>query len=105
VDGDEGEVPTRRIQPIGLITNELVINAAKHGGGSLEVSYRVKDGISKLTVCDQGEGLPANFDPATSVKGLGMKVVRTLAKQLNGRVEAHANPSGRGSCFQVIFPA
>jgi two-component sensor histidine kinase len=105
VDGNEGEVPTRRIQPIGLITNELVTNAVKHGGGKLEVTYRVREGISELTICDQGEGLPADFDPATSVKGLGMKVVRTLAKQLNGRVEARRNPSGRGSCFQVSFPA
>lgn len=31
VHGDEGDVPTERIQPIGLIVNEFVTNSAKHG--------------------------------------------------------------------------
>lgn len=31
VDGDNGLLPTTAIQPVGLIVNELVINAAKHG--------------------------------------------------------------------------
>jgi two-component sensor histidine kinase len=104
VDGDEGEVPTRRIQPIGLITNELVTNAVKHGGGKVELSFRIKDGMNELTVRDEGIGLPGGFDSANSTNGLGMKVVRALAKQLGGTVGARANTSGQGSCFSVTFP-
>ena len=37
VDGDEGDIPTTRIQPIGLVVNELVTNAAKHGTGTIAV--------------------------------------------------------------------
>jgi two-component sensor histidine kinase len=104
VSGDEGTVPTTMIQPIGLMTNELVTNAAKHGSGKVEVVYRVEGGRRRLSVCDQGPGVPANFDPANS-RGLGMKVANILAKQLGGALEAAPNPDGQGACFRVEFPA
>jgi two-component sensor histidine kinase len=102
VSGDEGMVPTTMIQPIGLLTNELVTNAAKHGAGKINVIYRVKGDRRELSVCDQGAGVPADFDVAHS-EGLGMRVVRVLAKQLGGQVEAMANSSGQGACFRVAF--
>jgi two-component sensor histidine kinase len=105
VHGDEGQVATARIQPIGLLVNELVTNAAKHGMGQIEVTYRIDGDLHELSVCDNGKGLPAGFDPDQSVTGLGMRVVKIVAKQLGGRVSAHPNPTGRGSCFMVAFPA
>jgi len=104
VDGDEVHVPTTWIQPIGLITNELVTNAAKHGAGTILVSYRADGAAHSLSVCDEGEGLPADFDPGRS-KGLGMKVVTTLARQLNGRIEVAPIAGARGSCISVTFAA
>ena len=103
VHGNEGNVPTTRIQPIGLLVNELVTNAAKHGMGKIDVTYRIESDVHELSVCDDGEGLPAGFDPAQSVTGLGMRVVTILASQLGGRMTAHPNPTGRGSCFTVTF--
>ncbi|MFC6488194.1 sensor histidine kinase [Nitratireductor sp. GCM10026969] len=105
VDGDEGNVPTERIQPIGLIVNELVTNAAKHGATNINVVYHLKDGMHELSVRDNGEGLPPGFDLEQSASGLGMKVVKALADQLGGRVSAVPNPSGCGCCFTVAFPA
>ncbi|MDB5579421.1 MAG: hypothetical protein JWR80_4597 [Bradyrhizobium sp.] len=102
VRGDEGRVPTIRIQPIGLMVNELVTNAAKHGAGRIKVNYKIHSDIHELTVCDEGEGLPADFDPK-SASGLGMKVLDTLVKQLRGEMTAEPNPAGRGSCFKVIY--
>jgi len=104
VEGDDGKVPTTQVQPIGLIVNELVVNAAKHGAGRITVSYRCGDECV-LSVCDQGKGLRRGFDPAKSVAGLGMKVVGVLAKQLRGKLTAGRNPAGRGACFTVTFPA
>lgn len=104
VSGDEGLVPTAMIQPIGLLTNELVTNAAKHGAGKVEVIYRVEDGRRRLSVCDEGRGVPDNFNPNRS-GGLGMKVVGVLARQLGGTLEVLPNPGGRGACFQVAFAA
>ena len=105
VHGDEGNVPTTRIQPIGLLVNELVTNAAKHTMGKIDVTYRIEGDIHELNVCDDGDGLPAGFDPEQSMTGLGMRVVTILASQLGGRVTAHLNPTGRGACFTVAFPA
>jgi two-component sensor histidine kinase len=103
VEGDEGKVPTTRIQPIGLMLNELVANAAKHGAGNINVEYKIGGGRHELSVCDEGEGLPTDFDSKNG-DGLGMKVVRTLAGQLGGRLRANANPRGRGACFKVDYP-
>lgn len=103
VDGDNGLLPTTAIQPVGLIVNELVINAAKHGAGKVNVAYRC-NGVRKITVCDEGSGLPPGFDPATNPNGLGMKIADVLAKQLGGSFEAGSNPAGKGACFTVTFP-
>lgn len=97
-------LPTTLIQPVGLIVNELVTNAAKHGAGKIIVGYKTRDAHRELIVCDQGEGFPQGFDPATSTRGLGMKIVDVLAKQLGGVVSARQNPAGRGACFAVTFP-
>lgn len=105
VEGTEITVPTRRILPIGLLLNELVTNAAKHGAGTIQVSFdRGADGNCALRVTDEGMGLAANFDPANPGNGLGMKVVGALTKQLEGELFAGPNPTGRGACFTVIFP-
>jgi two-component sensor histidine kinase len=103
VDGDEGDVPTTTIQPIGLLVNELVTNAAKHGGGDIEVSYSVRDGVHKLSVCDGGKGLPANFKPAEERASLGMRVVTVLVGELGGELQAGSRPDGSGACFTVSF--
>lgn len=105
VDGDKGMLPTIFVQPVGLIVNELVTNAAKHGAGKINVTFKATDASGReLIVCDQGKGLSANFDPATSIRGLGMKIVQVLASQLSGTFSAGANPSGSGACFAVKFP-
>jgi two-component sensor histidine kinase len=104
VDGEQDFLPTTSIQSVGLIVNELVVNAAKHGAGKINVTYKPGDADRKLIVCDQGKGLPDGFDPARSVRGLGMKIVDVLAKQLGGVVAARPNPSGTGACFAVTIP-
>ena len=101
--GEDGLLPTTVIQPVGLIVNELVTNAAKHGAGKITVTYKCHD-VHELIICDQGVGFPAGFDPATSSTGLGMRVVHVLATQLGGGVKAGVNPAGHGGCFTVTFP-
>lgn len=102
VEGDEGMVPTTKIQPIGLMLNELITNAAKHGGGRIDVAYNIVGDKHELSVCDEGEGLGSDFN-AEKTSGLGMKVVTALARQLGGNMSAQANPAGRGACFKVAY--
>jgi len=104
VAGDEGKVPTTWIQPIGLIANELVTNAAKHGAGRIELTFRVTQDEHQLIVCDHGAGLPEGFDLDDKRSSLGMRVVTSLARQLGGTLSASRRPDGDGACFTVRFP-
>ena len=104
VEGDDEMVPATSIQAIGLIANELVTNAAKHGAGKIEVGFRIFNDMHELVVCDEGKGLPAGFDAHTASAGLGMRVITTLAKQLHGTLDAGQRDDGSGACFIVRFP-
>jgi two-component sensor histidine kinase len=104
VTGDNDPVPTTLIQPIGLIANEMVTNAAKHGAGRIDVSFRRHEAIRQLRFSNNGAAFAEAFDPKTS-KGLGMRVINSLVRQLNGTLEAETLPDGAGAAFTVTFPA
>jgi two-component sensor histidine kinase len=90
--------------PVGLIAQELVTNAFKHGlagDGSAEIVVKlVREGDTAiLTVRDNGAGLPA--DGATV--GTGLRLVTRLTDQIGGRFRSRPNPGG-GAHFRVTFP-
>jgi two-component sensor histidine kinase len=96
-------LPTEQIVPLGLIVAELVANAAKHGAGGITVSLSpVPEGGWSLSVSDEGGGLPADFDPATTT-GFGMRVISTLVGQLHGRLSFGGN-GGQGVSITMLFP-
>src|SRR5690606_37108653 len=43
VEGTAGIIPTSQIVPIGLLVNELVTNAVKHGAGRIDVTFTSAD--------------------------------------------------------------
>ena len=102
VEGDDSAVPTDWVQPIGLITNELVTNAAKQGASNVKVRFTSDGDSYRLTVADDGPGLPEDFSVHAS-SGLGMKVLSVLAKQLGGELEPGSNPTGEGACFSLAW--
>ena len=106
IEGIEASIPTEQILALGLIANELVTNAKKHGAGTIRVTFRTSGrGEYELCVLDQGPGLPRGFALDRHAAGsLGMKLVALLVSQLDGRLLAGANPAGRGACFTVAFP-
>lgn len=104
VTGDEDMIPATSIQAIGLITNELVTNAAKHGAGNINVAFEASGDVNQLIVCDHGVGLVDGFNPQAASAGLGMRVINTLAKQLGGALNACRRADGEGACFTVRFP-
>jgi two-component sensor histidine kinase len=99
----DASIPTERIVPIGLIVNELVTNAAKHGGGRITVAFERASAGYALSVSDGGAGLPEDFDPA-STSGLGMKVVSALVQQLGGNLVLGTAERQQGATFTVLFP-
>ena len=107
VEGSDASVPTTQILAIGLVVNELVTNAKKHGDGAIKVTFEARDdGRNELSVLDRGAGLPEGFSlVATRADALGMKVVAALTSQLDGKLSAGPNPAGPGACFTLVFPA
>jgi two-component sensor histidine kinase len=81
---------------LGLIVTELVINALKHGfpsgrSGRIDVDYQSQGSGWRLSVRDDGVGMPA--DRAGIKAGLGTSIVDALALQLRATVEVKdANP-------------
>lgn len=98
-------ISTDKISLVGLIVNELVTNAAKHGQGTIDVHYETEASDHKLRVCDEGPGLAKDFDFEGPNRGLGVKIVATLAAQLAGTVRVAPLDDGRGACISVRFPA
>jgi two-component sensor histidine kinase len=78
--------PDRAIH-LALIVNELVTNAAKYAYPDCSVGHiwvhlaRREADTVLVSVRDEGIGLPAGFDVAKN-KGLGMRIVTALARQL-----------------------
>lgn len=92
--------------PLGLIVNELVTNAFKHGERkadllTVNVSFAQSDTGMRLTVQDDGPGLPDGFDPRKS-KGLGMRLVNGLILQLSAQLEFES--SHNGTRFTILVP-
>ena len=91
--------------PCGLIVNELVTNALKHGfrdgrPGTIAVDLRAasqRDLV--LEVADDGVGLPPGYAIGTA-RTLGHQLVLTLVKQLNGRLTAE---NDKGARFEITF--
>jgi two-component sensor histidine kinase len=102
VSGNDAQLNTKAIQSVGLLLNELITNAAKHGSGTISVGFSATGSECRLTVCDEGRGLPADFDLAAQ-KGLGMKIVDVLAQQLGGSVSVAMADDRRGR-LTVTFP-
>ncbi len=100
---DEVRLDTKRAVPLGLILNELVTNALKYaytGGATGEIRVelaRSDDGI-RLSVADDGAGLPRDFDPAES-GGTGMSLVRMLAAEIDGELTFERQKGTRISLF------
>jgi two-component sensor histidine kinase len=88
--------------PLGLIVNELVMNAFKHGfadrdGGTVRVALHALDeGRWRLEVVDDGRGAPAPATgPVEERGGIGMRLVDGFARQLGGAVRVEPGPGHR----------
>lgn len=92
--------------PCGLIINELVSNSLKHAfpegrEGEIVIDLSASDSSYKLTLSDDGIGLPEGLD-IEQAKTLGLKLVGTLTEQLGGQL---SRSNGRGTKFEITFSA
>jgi two-component sensor histidine kinase len=90
--------------PCGLILNELISNAFKHGfpNGAGEIRLTLRNGPEgkcTLSVEDSGVGIPSDLDVHTS-KSLGLRLVRLLTQQIRGSFELVKSDPGTSACLQ-----
>lgn len=93
------------VMPLSLIAGELIANAIRHGcsnsaNGHIEVVLERANGDVRLTVSDSGARLPDDFD-VEKTKGLGLQLVRTLSRQVQGKLSATKYSMTR---FVIEFP-
>jgi signal transduction histidine kinase len=95
----------------------LLENARRYAGGSIEVELKPVGTGLELRVCDRGPGvpeahrerifeaffrLPGHAEREGGV-GLGLALVRQIAQRHGGSVRCEARPGG-GSCFVLAVP-
>jgi PAS domain S-box-containing protein len=103
VVADGGTVVSEDAVSIGLIVTELVMNALKHAftgdvrEGRVVVGYEVKGDDWKLSVSDNGRGIPSIVSKKQI--GLGTTLVKALAQRLDGKVASVT--SGEGTTITV----
>jgi two-component sensor histidine kinase len=88
--------------PCGLILNELLTNSLKHGfpsgsAGNIYLFLKEENGEIDLRYHDDGVGLPAQFDIASS-PSLGMQIISDLATQLGGTFRREGST---GAAFRI----
>jgi PAS domain S-box-containing protein len=90
--------------PLGLLANELITNAFRHGfvgglGGEVQVSLGLVDGGPKarLRIGDSGIGFPAaQAQPPAGHATLGLQLAHDLARQVGGELKvASLRPAAR----------
>ncbi|WP_042445083.1 AAA family ATPase [Azospirillum sp. B510] len=102
---DDLKLDLDRAVPCGLIVNELVSNALKHAypdgrGGVLRVALTTDGQDCRLSVRDDGVGLPDGYDP-DRMDTVGFQLVSDLTSQLHGTLKYTFN---KGSEFAITFP-
>jgi PAS domain S-box-containing protein len=93
-----------RAVPCGLILNELMTNALKHafpGGRAGQIRMNLSrraNNACVLEISDDGVGLaPGSIDGTT----LGLRIVRLLARQLNGEFSIESTDHGTCACLTM----
>jgi len=98
VQADETNIEADASVSLGLIVTELVINALKHAfpdhKGHILIQYRLEGSSWRLSVSDNGTGMPKE----STRHGLGTGIVEALAGQLGATVSIeNTNPGTRVS--------
>lgn len=92
----------KRLQPIGIIINELLTNIMKYAfagrtEGMIIVLATGENGHAVISVQDNGNGMPecVSFDNST---GFGLQLVHMLTQQINGTIRIE-----RGNGTKVVL--
>jgi two-component sensor histidine kinase len=98
------EIDPDRAVAIGIIVNELVMNAVKYaypeGAGPIHVDLAAHHDNLVLSIADNGVGLNAKTDPRST--GMGQRIVAAMASKLAASVER--DPAHNGTRIVLCIP-
>lgn len=120
IDGDPDAAALVDPARLQQVMANLLSNAAKFSppGGEVRVQLRSDAASLRISVCDQGPGIPEAFWPRVFEKfsqadssdtrdkagtGLGLAITRRLVERMQGQIGFDTGP-GRGTCFHVDLP-
>lgn len=110
IDVPSVHLPIQTAIPLGLIVNETVTNSLVHGlrgvnEGRLAVTVEdTIDSLYRLSIIDNGTGIPEDFDRAAS-DSLGLSLVSSLTEQIGGNLELRDSGDGKtGTTVSISFP-
>jgi two-component sensor histidine kinase/CheY-like chemotaxis protein len=90
------EIDPDRAVAIGIIVNELVMNAVKYaypdGAGPIHIDLHAQDDHLLLSIADDGVGLNVKTDPRST--GMGQRIVAAMASKLEASVERDPDHTG-----------
>ncbi len=90
------EIDPDRAVAIGIIVNELIMNAVKYaypdGAGPIHVELTAEGDDLELSISDYGVGLGAKTDPRST--GMGQRIVSAMAAKLCSEAERDPNHDG-----------
>lgn len=95
VDSDPVVLSINQALPCAQIINELLMNAIRHAfedmnEGRVDILLKQNKGTVKLSIADNGTGLPDDFD-LENPKGMGTMLINSLSNQLNANVEINTD--------------
>jgi signal transduction histidine kinase len=113
---DDGLVVAGDPERLRQALDNLIGNAIAHSpdGGDVTVTAARRGGVITVEVTDEGDGIPAAdlermFEPGVRLtrdrpgSGLGLAVVRAIARAHGGEVEVESTP-GQGATFRLVLP-
>lgn len=89
VRGEDLKLNMNQATQVALLMNELISNAVEHGfdntnEGEVHITVETQEGDVCLWVSNNGDKLPADFDPSKT-SSLGLQIVENLARAMNGK--------------------
>jgi two-component sensor histidine kinase len=96
-------VPHDTAVAIGIVVNELIINACKHafgeGGGEIHVRVGNEGKAARIEVADNGRGYAPDRPQR---KGLGTRLIDAFVQRLRGESEVRSSPEG--TVHSILVP-
>lgn len=118
MEGPNIRLPANQATASALVVNELLMNAVEHGlrdrnNGEIRIALEDLGDEVRITLLDNGLGLPSDFDPDDG-GSLGLQIVHTLVtddlkgellfEQVTGDANGAAQAAQSGTRAIITFP-